>query len=190
MADSGEAVTLPARTVLVAAGTQPNTVLAREEPDKVSVDGRYFQALDEDGHPVSPERLAKPETPQVLVAKEPDGRAVSFWGDLHPSFYGNVVKAMGGAKQGYPVVSRVLSKRPPTAVAGAALIEAVNHDWRAVVHRVERLTPTIVEVVVRAPAAAGPSGRASSTGCRISRPCRCRSRRRARARPWRWKGWR
>ena len=154
LSDTGEAVTLPARTVLVAAGTQPNTVLAREAPDTVSVDGRYFQALDEDGAPVSPERLAKPETPQVLVAKEPDGRAVSFWGDLHPSFYGNVVKAMGGAKQGYPVVSRVLARRPPTALSGPALIETVNRDWRAVVHRVERLTPTIVEVVVRAPAAA------------------------------------
>ena len=30
----------------------------------------------------------------------------SFFGDLHPSFAGNVVKAMAGAKQGYPVVSR------------------------------------------------------------------------------------
>ena len=43
----------------------------------------------------------------------PDGRAVSFFGDLHPSFAGNVVKAMGGAKQGYPVVSRMLATRPP-----------------------------------------------------------------------------
>ncbi len=153
LSDSGETVTLPARTVLVAAGTQPNTVLAREAPDKVSVDGRYFQAFDEEGRRVSPQRLAKPETPHVLIALEPDGRAVSCWGDLHPSFYGNVVKAMGGAKQGYPVVSRVLAKRPPSAVSGPALIDTVNRDWRAVVERVERLTPTIVEVVVRAPAA-------------------------------------
>ena len=43
----------------------------------------------------------------------PDGRAISFFGDLHPSFAGNVVKAMGGAKQGYPVVSRVLARRKP-----------------------------------------------------------------------------
>ena len=43
---------LPARTILVAAGTQPNTVLAREDPTHVALDGRYFQALDEDGNPV------------------------------------------------------------------------------------------------------------------------------------------
>ena len=52
-----------------------------------------------------------------------DGRFISFFGDLHPSFFGNVVKAMGGAKRGYPVVSRACSpraRRPP--VSGAALI--------------------------------------------------------------------
>ena len=47
----GEEVVLPARTILVAAGTQPNTVLAREDPEHVALDGRYFRALDEDGQP-------------------------------------------------------------------------------------------------------------------------------------------
>ena len=44
------------------------------------------------------------------MSVRPDGRAISFFGDLHPSFSGNVVKAMGSAKQGYPVVSRMLAK--------------------------------------------------------------------------------
>ncbi len=46
-ADGSEAV-LPARAVLVAAGTQPNTVLARED-GRIALDGRYFQAIDEAG---------------------------------------------------------------------------------------------------------------------------------------------
>src|SRR5690606_30167402 len=91
--DTGETVHLPARSILIAAGTQPNTVLAREEPGRVQVHGKYFQALDEDGNPVDPERLAKPAEVRVLTAIEPDGRAISFFGDLHPSFAGNVVKA-------------------------------------------------------------------------------------------------
>ena len=61
-----ENVTLPARTILVAAGTQPNTVLAREDPDNIVVDGRYFRALDEDGNPVVPDRVAKPAAVRVL----------------------------------------------------------------------------------------------------------------------------
>ncbi|KAA0682713.1 pyridine nucleotide-disulfide oxidoreductase [Roseomonas genomospecies 6] len=145
---------LPARTILVAAGTQPNTVLAREEPEWIELDGRFFRAIGEDGNPVTPERLSKPAQAHVLMASSPDGRFLSFFGDLHPSFAGNVVKAMGGAKRGYPVVSRALARRAPTAVTPEALVQRLNAELRPLVHGVTRLTPTIVEVVVKAPAAA------------------------------------
>ncbi len=206
----GSDVTLPARAVLVAAGTQPNTVLARED-GRFLLDGKYFQAVDETGAAVSPVRgLAKPDVTQVLMHRADNGRFVSFFGDLHPSFFGNVVKAMGGAKRGYPVVSRALARHAPAATAvkghssvmagegppsttslpaatqvvdaglrrhdevgmahnlgvaggpsaaatgssGADLIARCRDELRATVHAVQRLTPTIVEVVVRAPAAA------------------------------------
>jgi len=151
---TGEKIVLPARAILVAAGTQPNTVLAREDEHNFRLDGRYFQAVDEDGQPVKPERIAKPAHPQVLISLRPDGRAISFFGDLHPSFSGNVVKAMGGAKQGYPVVSRVLARRTAEAPAPEELVDRLNKELRAVVEDVIRLTPTIVEIVVRAPIAA------------------------------------
>jgi NADPH-dependent glutamate synthase beta subunit-like oxidoreductase/NAD(P)H-flavin reductase len=147
-------VVLPARTVLVAAGTNPNTVLAREDPDHIHTDGRFFRALDEDGNPVTPERVAKPASVRVLTRIEPDGRAVSFFGDLHPSFSGNVVKAMGGATRGYPVLSRVLARRRPEAPAPAELRARLDDELRPRVHAVNRLTPTIREVVIRAPIAA------------------------------------
>ncbi|HUB97229.1 MAG TPA: FAD-dependent oxidoreductase, partial [Stellaceae bacterium] len=154
MVQTGERVTLPARTILVAAGTQPNTVLAREDPVHVALDGRYFQAYDEAGVPVRPERVAKPEAVRVLMSLLPDGRAISFFGDLHPSFTGNVVKAMGGAKQGYPVVSRMLAKLPPRAGEPVDLLAKLDRELRPEVAEIVRLTPTIVEVVIRAPAAA------------------------------------
>jgi NADPH-dependent glutamate synthase beta subunit-like oxidoreductase/NAD(P)H-flavin reductase len=148
-------VELPARAILIAAGTQPNTVLAREDAEHVTLDGRYFAAIDENGAPVKPEKAAaKPQQVNVLMSLAEDGRAISFFGDLHPSFFGNVVKAMGGAKQGYPVVSRVLEKRAPSSVAPSALIARLDDELRAHVHAVNRLTPTIVEVVVKAPRAA------------------------------------
>jgi NADPH-dependent glutamate synthase beta subunit-like oxidoreductase/NAD(P)H-flavin reductase len=150
----GESV-LPARTVLIAAGTQPNTVLAREDAATFPVDGRYFQACDEDGTPVKPERSAKPQAVRVLLNKREDGRFISFFGDLHPSFFGNVVKAMGGARQGYPVISRVLERVSPASPDGDdAFLARLNDGLRATVHEVVRLTPNIVEVIVRAPAAA------------------------------------
>src|SRR5262249_40177819 len=97
---SGESILLPAKSILVAAGTQPNTVLGREDPDHLRLDGRYYEAVDEEGRPVRPEKTAKPQAVRVLTSFMTDGRAISFFGDLHPSFAGNVVKAMASAKQG------------------------------------------------------------------------------------------
>ncbi len=149
-----ETVVLPARTILVAAGTQPNTVLAREDPANIVLDGRYFRALDEAGNPAVPEQVAKPSAVRILTHLRPDGRAVSFFGDLHPSFSGNVVKAMGGATRGYPVVSRILARRRPSAPAPAQLQWRLDDELRARVEEVVRLTPTIVEIVIKAPMAA------------------------------------
>jgi NADPH-dependent glutamate synthase beta subunit-like oxidoreductase/NAD(P)H-flavin reductase len=150
----GTTATLAARAILVAAGTQPNTVLARED-DRIQLDGRYFQAVDETGAKVEPVRgSAKPDETNVLMHKADDGRFVSFFGDLHPSFFGNVVKAMGSAKRGYPMISKILAARPATSISGADVIEAASDALTARVAAVHRLTPTIVEVVIRAPAAA------------------------------------
>ena len=151
----GVASSMPARAVLVAAGTRPNTVLAREDSDHFHVDGQYFQALNDEGQVVKPEKLAKPSEVRVITETRADGRAVSFFGDLHPSFAGNVVKAMGSAKQGWPVVSRALASLPPAKAADhAAFLAGLNQRLRAKIRTVNRLTPTIVEVVVEAPQAA------------------------------------
>jgi NADPH-dependent glutamate synthase beta subunit-like oxidoreductase/NAD(P)H-flavin reductase len=156
-ADGTESV-LPARCIIVAAGTVPNTVLARED-GSILLEGKYFQAVDEDGQAVTPQKVAKPDHPQVLMNVDEAGgggrrMALSFFGDLHPSYAGNVVSAMASAKQGYPVLSRVLDRAPAPTTTPAALFELINSDFRAIVHKVERLAPNIVEVVVRAPAAA------------------------------------
>jgi NADPH-dependent glutamate synthase beta subunit-like oxidoreductase/NAD(P)H-flavin reductase len=151
---AGEERILPARAVLVAAGTRPNTVLAREDADHFALDGQYFRALDDNGAVVTPEKLAKPHDVRVITISEADGRAVSFFGDLHPSFAGNVVKAMGSAKQGWPKVSEALSRRPASDADPATFIAALNRRLRARVRAVNRLTPNIVEVVVEAPQAA------------------------------------
>jgi NADPH-dependent glutamate synthase beta subunit-like oxidoreductase/NAD(P)H-flavin reductase len=147
---------MPARTILIAAGTQPNTVLAREDAAHFRLDGRYFQAVDDEGKPVAVEKaISKPEAVRVLLSRRDDGRAMSYFGDVHPSYFGNVVKAIGSAKQGYPVVSRMLAQvSPASRETDPDFIARFNDSLRATIHEVRRLTPTIVEVVVRAPLAA------------------------------------
>ena len=147
---------LPARTLLIAAGTQPNTVLAREDPANFRLDGRYFQACDDNGQPVAPEKaISKPAQPRVLLARHSSGRFLSYFGDVHPSYFGNVVKALGSAKQGYPAVSRVLERAAASSsLSREDFVARLNAELRATIHEVVRLTPLIVEVVVKAPLAA------------------------------------
>lgn len=143
---------LAAKTIMVAAGTQPNTVLAREGFG-FALDGKYFQAYDDTGHPVTPERSAKPVSNHIFMHVRPDGRRMSFLGDLHPSYAGNVVKAMASAKNAYPQITAQMH-----ALQGAgdvdALRQKLSDGLMVTVHAVNRLTPTIIEVVVRAPMAA------------------------------------
>ena len=149
-----ESVCFPARSILVAAGTKPNTVLAQEYPDQFNMDGKYFQAVDDHGQPVTPERSTKPAQAQMFTHIRPDDRAISFFGDLHPSFAGNVVKAMASATQGYASINRILEKRKPTQALASGIMDLLDNELQAKVHAVNRMTPNIVEVIVRAPRAA------------------------------------
>jgi NAD(P)H-flavin reductase len=105
---------------------------------------------------VRPEQaIAKPEQVEVLLSKQSGGRFISFFGDLHPSYFGNVVKAMGSAKQGYPSVSAVLQQvNPASKLSDTEFLKEINYQLRATVHDVIRLTPNIVEIVIKAPLAA------------------------------------
>ncbi len=149
-------VIIPAKTIFMAAGTNPNTVLQREDSEHFKLDGKYFQAIDENGNYIKPEsENSKPEQINVLLSKTDNDKFVSFFGDLHPSYVGNVVKAMGAAKQGYPIISQVLHKAVQSNKdASAKFIDKMNDELMARVYKVERLTSNIIEVVVKAPAAA------------------------------------
>src|SRR5690606_38929678 len=92
-----------------------------------------------------------------------EGRLVSYYGDNHPQYAGNVVKAMASAKHGYRHVVALFAEEiaaldPASQLQREAawdrLIARLDDELLARVERVERLTPTIVEFVVRAPAAA------------------------------------
>nr|MCH9753540.1 FAD-dependent oxidoreductase [Alphaproteobacteria bacterium] len=127
-------VTLPARTLLVATGTNPNTVLNKEDPEHFEMDGRYFKILG-DG---------------VFLSK--GDSSVSIFGDLHPKYKGNVVKAMASAKNHYKSISKILSKGE--TANSAEFFEKLNNKILANVHKVNILTPNIVEIIFKAPMAA------------------------------------
>ncbi len=161
---TGEMIEFPARTVCVAAGTSPNVIYEKENPGTFKLDEwrQFFQPFkverDENGelHAVETEKSEA----GFFTSYEKDGKFISYYGDNHPTYAGNVVKAMASAKHGYQRVVELfveeLATRGtlPQAERDAIFdrLEAtLDEQLRAYVVRVERLTPTIVDVVVKAP---------------------------------------
>ena len=156
-------VELPARTVLVAAGTSPNITYEKEKPNTFQMDSkqRFFQGFRAER--VNGAVTLTPDPGGFFTSYNDGGRLISYYGDNHPRYAGNVVKAMASAKHGYRYVTALfdeaLASLDPAAQASreaawGRLVATLDAELLAEVVRVERLTPTIVEVVVKAPAAA------------------------------------
>jgi NADPH-dependent glutamate synthase beta subunit-like oxidoreductase/NAD(P)H-flavin reductase len=164
---TGEHVKLPARSLFVAAGTQPNITYEHERPGTFQVEPRtksfrpFVAVRGADGHL----QLRLPHDGEVgfFTSYLRDDRTVSFYGDNHPVYAGSVVKAMASAKDGAPHVAELFAaelraqdakQQPGRDAAWAAFTAKLDGEFRATVVRVDRLTPTIVDVIVHAPAAA------------------------------------
>jgi NADPH-dependent glutamate synthase beta subunit-like oxidoreductase/NAD(P)H-flavin reductase len=156
--NTGEMVEIKARTVCVAAGTAPNVIYEKEKPGTFKLDEwqQYFAPhkieVNGDGKPHAVP-AAKGED-AFFTSYEDSGKFISYYGDNHPQYAGNVVKAMASAKDGYEKVVQIfdgqLSENADENIF-SDLIEKLEDDILARVVRVERLTPNIVDVVVRAP---------------------------------------
>jgi NADPH-dependent glutamate synthase beta subunit-like oxidoreductase/NAD(P)H-flavin reductase len=165
--NSTERVTLPARTVCVAAGTSPNITYEREHPGtfKLAPKGDFFagfRIVKGEGGQLSLIEAAPGEN-AFFTSYSKDNRFITYYGDNHPVYAGNVVKAMASAKRGYlevvslfePEVRTLdLCDQPDREEAFRQLTARLDDALRPRVVRVDRLTPTIVEVIVRAPFAA------------------------------------
>ncbi|MFN6964556.1 MAG: FAD-dependent oxidoreductase [Pyrinomonadaceae bacterium] len=162
--NTGELVEFAARTVCVAAGTSPNVIYEKEKPGTFELDEwrqffRPYKAVKNDDGKFRLEPVQKGEA-GFFTSYQHGGKLISYYGDNHPQYAGNVVKAMASAKHGYERVVELfadeLAERGtlPQSERDAIfdkLVATLDEQLRAYVVRVERLTPTIVDVVVKAP---------------------------------------
>jgi NADPH-dependent glutamate synthase beta subunit-like oxidoreductase/NAD(P)H-flavin reductase len=159
-----DTIELPARAVLVAAGTSPNVTYEKESPGTFRLDDhqRFFLphrvVRDADGT-----RRLEPDPLGFFTSYQAGGRFVSYYGDNHPRYAGNVVKAMASAKDGFRQVAALFDSELALVDPGRqderdrawrGLVATLDEELTAHVVGVTRLTPTIIEVIVRAPAAA------------------------------------
>ena len=152
-------ITMPAGSLFLAAGTTPNKAPFYEDKLKFELDGNTFQIINLLGEKLpaiaSPkvDNIASPNGGEIgfICAKDDEGKAVSFFGDLHPSFGGSVVKAMASAKNGYPIINQALVKLKKRAIGYDDFLAKINHDWQVVVREVNILSDYFIELVVFCP---------------------------------------
>ncbi|MBL1262641.1 FAD-dependent oxidoreductase [Methylomicrobium sp. RS1] len=163
-------VTVPLRNLYIAAGTSPNTIYQSEYPETFVMDKWFFQRYQPEWHdgnlelvPMHDEAAPKLGKPAPLTSYRKEGKFISFYGDNHPVYAGNVVKAMASAKNGYPHVAKLFEKDlaglDPALQAerNAGLkgfFASLDEAFTATIVAINRLTPTIIEVIVKAPMAA------------------------------------
>lgn len=103
---------IDAKSIIVATGTKPNTILSREM------------------------NLSGVEN-------------ISYFGDADFNYNGSVVKAMASAKNGYKRILETLK-----SITKDKTPDNLDMKLLSQVEKIERLTPNVVEVIVRSPAAA------------------------------------
>ena len=122
------------RSLLVAAGTSPNISPKIEDGLDLQIEGKYFRSLNKNS---------------FLTKIDEQGRAVSFLGDLHPIFEGNVVKAMASAKEGSKeILQNLLHIKSQFEGDFWGLIK---RDFLVQIQSINRLSDHVVELVVKAP---------------------------------------
>jgi len=161
--DNGEQVELPARAVLVAAGSIPNTVYEREHPGTFEMDGKYFASyrIDESGAlmRVPTDGHCKGQQPGFFTSYQHGNLRVSFVGDTHPWYHGSVVRAMASSKHAARDIRTLLLNHASPRIAdqaGATFDAFASRLDRALcpeVVAVERLAPHLTSLTVRAPQA-------------------------------------
>src|SRR5699024_2114342 len=151
-----EVVTVPARCVLVAAGTSPNTIYANEHKGSLEIEAdNHFQGFDIDGKKIEVDWESTPKDEFAPFTSYRDGdKRVSYIGDTHPTFNGNVVKAIASAKRSSEKVKEALETLPDNTVSNDELSAFLRQGLVATIKSIDSSNPTMAEVWVKAPMAA------------------------------------
>ncbi len=156
---SGDIVDLPARTILVATGAKPNIAYFYEHRDTFELLGQNYQPYRFNNGKLKPASLAedcKDENFGAFTSYDKDDHRVSFIGDTHPDFSGNVVKAIASGLRIYP---KIVATFGDSARAKGKDDEymAFNARMRFLLQpkvlEVKRHTPHIIEILLHAPQA-------------------------------------
>ncbi|MBA3661195.1 MAG: FAD-dependent oxidoreductase [Gammaproteobacteria bacterium] len=156
-----EEIKLPARSILVATGTQPNIAYEFEHRGTFNRMNLQYQHYEED------EEGTLASAPGVQHCKDPffgaftsyqkKDKRVSLIGDTHPVFHGSVVKAIASGMRTYPKIVRTLQDRCRDKVDEAIyqqFSQTMKELFLAKLVTVTRKSQDTLELIIKAPLAA------------------------------------
>lgn len=155
-----EEITLPAKSILVATGARPNIAYDFEHAGTFKRNGQPYQNyedVDNELHPaeVTDNLKASNFGPFTSYTDEHDHR-VSFIGDTHPLFHGNVVRAIASAMRTYPKIVKLFDEAVNQLTDEneyQAFAKAMHHQFHTHIKSVTRRAHNVVELEIHAPMA-------------------------------------
>lgn len=155
-----EEVRLPARSIFVATGTQPNIAYEFEHKGSFKRLGLQYQHYEDKAHTLAiPHGISHCKEPDFgpFTSYQKDHYRVSLIGDTHPVFHGSVVKAIASGMRTYPKILAVLKDKLKAKgseeeyLAFAARIQALFNTY---ISKIERHTANVLELTIHSPLAA------------------------------------
>lgn len=156
---SGDLTELQARTILVATGAKPNIAYNFEHRGTFDLHGQNYQPHRFDKgklRPVSQAENCKSEDIGAFTSYDQDDHRVSFIGDTHPDFNGNVVKAIASGLRIYPKIVEAFGSKANAKGKDdeyMAFSARMRYLLQPKVLETKRHTPHVVELLLHAPQA-------------------------------------
>jgi len=154
--NTDETTVFPAKSVLVATGAQPNIAYTFEHPDVFKRNGLEYQPyemIDDQLTIVKRADNLKEKNFGPFTSYDKRNKQVSFIGDTHPVFHGNVVSAIASALRTYPKIMALFAGKTAKKIAFDDFKASMQHHFHTYVKSIQRRSDNIVEIEVHAPMA-------------------------------------
>lgn len=157
---STEETRIPARSIFVATGTQPNTAYEFEHRGTFTRQGLQYQHYEDvNGELTIPRGITNVKEPLFgpFTSYHHDDRRVSLIGDTHPVFHGNVVKAIASGMRTYPKILDVLKNKINNRGYDQeyqTFAKNIDELFNMTITNIERRSENVIELTIKAPLAA------------------------------------
>lgn len=155
-----EDIRIPARSIFVATGTQPNIAYEFEHRGTFTRLGYQYQHYEDvHGELVIAHGInhCKETDFGPFTSYQKTHHRVSLVGDTHPVFHGNVVKAIASGMRTYPKILKVLKHKLTNRGDDKeyqVFAKHINDLFQTTITDVKRRTENVIELTIQAPLAA------------------------------------